>query len=132
LNPEIFGPEAGERDRLEKGRVDKPAYQKALAHQLHILACSGDENAPYVLRGLIGNANSFRSALDLLNARPGFKSNRVMDAGPFALGFIESILKPGCPVFAALTEQEKAFLKSWAAMLKSGEAKETQPSESKQ
>jgi hypothetical protein len=91
LNPDIFGPEASEQETLEKGRVDETAYRSALADQLKSLACSGDEYAPYIVRGLIAN-------------------DRIEDTGAEAPGLVEAILKPDCPVSAALTEADKAAL----------------------
>jgi uncharacterized protein YjbI with pentapeptide repeats len=103
LNPDIFGPEASEQDTLEKGRVDKTQYRSALADQLKSLACSGDKYAAYVVRGLI-------------HARYG--DPRIKEAGDQAPGLLEAILKPDCPVSAALTEADKAALKEiaeWAS-----------------
>jgi hypothetical protein len=92
LNPDIFGPEASAGKILEKKRVDDPAYRESLADELRCLACSGDSDAVYIVRGLIAN-------------------NRINITGPQASGLVEAILKPDCPVFAALTEADKAALK---------------------
>jgi Pentapeptide repeats (8 copies) len=102
-NPDIFGPEASEQKTLEKGRVNEIAYQNALADQLKSLACSRDESAPYIVRGIIAN-------------------DRFKDTGAQAPGLVEAILKPDCPVSAALTDADKAALKKLA--------KDMQPSES--
>jgi uncharacterized protein YjbI with pentapeptide repeats len=114
LNPDIFGPEASEQETLEKGRVDETAYKKSLADQLKGLACSGDKDALYIVRGLIEN-------------------KRIKDTGAQAPGLIEAILKPErhgrassrphrsdpqeCPVSAVLTEADKAALKKLAKVV---------------
>jgi hypothetical protein len=95
LNPDIFGPETSELEALEKGRVDETSYRSVLADQLKSLACSGDENAPYIVRGLIAN-------------------ERIKDTGAQAPGLVEGILNPDCPVSAALTEADKAAPKKIA------------------
>jgi uncharacterized protein YjbI with pentapeptide repeats len=95
LNPDIFGPEASEQETLEKGRGDFHAFRKVMADQLQILACSGDESAPYIVRGLIANG-------------------RIEGTGGQAHGLVEAILKPDCPVSAALTDADKAALKKLA------------------
>ncbi|MFZ3326020.1 MAG: pentapeptide repeat-containing protein, partial [Methylocella sp.] len=91
LNPDIFGPEASEQETLEKRRVDKTAYSSALADELKSLACSGDEDAPYIVRGLIANY-------------------RIKETGDQAPDLVEAILKPDCLVSAALTDADKAAL----------------------
>jgi uncharacterized protein YjbI with pentapeptide repeats len=113
LDPDKVGPEASQIQALEKGRAaSEAAYHEALAGELKNLVCSGDESAPYILRGLT-------------SALPGYeKLSRVAAPGPFAQGLIKSILAPDCPVSAALTDADKAALKKLA--------KEVQPSESKQ
>jgi hypothetical protein len=98
LNPDIFGPEASEQETLEKGRVDETAYKKSLADQLTSLACSKDENGPYIVRGLIPNDGIIAN-------------DRIKDTSAQAPGLVEAILKPDCPVSAALTEADKAALK---------------------
>jgi uncharacterized protein YjbI with pentapeptide repeats len=95
LNPDIFGPEASEQETLEKGRADETAYRSALADQLKSLACSKDENAPYIVRGLVTHG-------------------RIKDTGARAPALVEAVLKPDCPVSAALTEADKAALKKIA------------------
>jgi hypothetical protein len=91
LNPDILGPEANQTQALEKRRVTEAAYQRALADQLKSLACSGDEYAPYVVRGLIAN-------------------ERIKDTGAEAPGLVAAILDSKCPVSAALTDADKAAL----------------------
>jgi uncharacterized protein YjbI with pentapeptide repeats len=92
LNPDIFGPEASEQKTLEDGRVDRTAYRGALADQLKSLACSGDEDALHILHGLKRNG-------------------RIEATGAEAPSLVEAILKPDCPVSAALTEADRAALK---------------------
>jgi Pentapeptide repeats (8 copies) len=97
LNPDSFGPEASEQETLEKGRVDETTYKKSLAAQLKSIACSGDESAPYIVRGLVTNG-------------------RIKDTGAQAPGLVEAIVSPkvahDCPVSAALTEADKVARKS--------------------
>jgi hypothetical protein len=50
---------------------------------------------PYIVRGIID-------------------SDRITDTGAQAPGLVEAILKPECPVFAALTDADKAALKKLA------------------
>ncbi len=95
LNPSISGPETRQQETLQKGRVTEAAYQKALADELNSLACSLDEDAPYILRGLIAN-------------------HRIEATEAKAAGLVDAILKPECPVSAALTEADKAALKKLA------------------
>jgi uncharacterized protein YjbI with pentapeptide repeats len=95
LNPDIFRPEASEQETLEKGRANETVYRKTLADQLKSLACSGDEKARYIVRGLWVNG-------------------RIKDTGDLAPCLVEAILKPDCPVSAALTDFEKAALKKIA------------------
>ena len=40
---------------LENARIDNLAYAQALAAELKAIACSGDEDAAYALRGLLAN-----------------------------------------------------------------------------
>jgi uncharacterized protein YjbI with pentapeptide repeats len=95
LDPDLFGPEASVRKTLESGFTNIDAYRKELTNQLKNLVCSGDKNAPFVVRGLGANG-------------------RLKDTGPFAPALIEKILSPECPVSAALTEQDKANLRKLA------------------
>ena len=62
-----------------------------------MLACSGDADAIYVVRGILNQGRSV-----------------ITDAGAQAPGLVEAILKPDCPVAAALTEADKAALKKIA------------------
>jgi hypothetical protein len=80
-------------------------YKKALFGELKALACSGDADARYVVRGLAMYGG-------------------IKDTGAEAAGLVDAILNQDCPVSAVLTEQDKAALKKLA--------KEAQPSKSKQ
>jgi uncharacterized protein YjbI with pentapeptide repeats len=71
--------------------VEPEEYKTALAGELKALACSGDADARYVVRGLDTNG-------------------RIKDTGAQAPGLVEAILKPDCPVSAALTDADKAAL----------------------
>jgi hypothetical protein len=97
LNPDIFGPEVSEQEALQKGRGNQRPYQKTLADELKRLACSGGEDARYFVRGLIANY-------------------RIVETGAQAPGLVKAILKPDCPVFADLTEEDKAALKDQVAL----------------
>jgi hypothetical protein len=90
---------------IDKGRAaDLGAYQKALAAQLKSLACSGHEDAAYIVRGLNRQVVSgVRGA-----------GTRIYEVGPLLPGLVEAILKPDCLVSAALTEADKAALKKIA------------------
>jgi Pentapeptide repeats (8 copies) len=105
LNPDIFGPEATLSETLEERHVDEAAYKESLADQLKSLACSEDGDALHIVRGLVVNGP-------------------IKNTGAQVPGLVEAILKPDCPVSAALTEQDKADLRKLA--------EEMQPSESKQ
>ncbi|MDQ6867023.1 MAG: pentapeptide repeat-containing protein [Pseudomonadota bacterium] len=105
LNPDIFGPEATLSETLEEGHVNEAAYKASLADQLKSLACSEDDDALHIVRGLVMNGP-------------------IKNTGAQATGLVEAILKPDCPVSAALTEQDKADLRKLA--------EERQPIESKQ
>jgi hypothetical protein len=75
--------------------VEPEEYRKTLAGELIALACSGDADARYVVRGLVSY-------------------ERIKDTGVEAERLVEVILKPDCPVSAALTETDKAALKKIA------------------
>jgi hypothetical protein len=90
-----YGDEASARKILEKGSVDEATYQKSLADQLKSLACSEDESAHYIVHGLIANG-------------------RIKETSANAPDLVEAILKPDCPVSAALTEADKATLEKIA------------------
>ena len=91
LNPDIFGPDASEQGALEKGRVDETAYKESLANELKSLACSGREDARYIVRGLIANA-------------------RIFDTGDSSQKLIDTIFCRQCPVSDALTEADEKQL----------------------
>ena len=75
--------------------MDETAYRIALADQLKSLACSNDEDALHIVRGLIRNL-------------------RINETSATAPDLVEAILKPDCAVSAALTETDKAALKGIA------------------
>jgi hypothetical protein len=92
LNPDVPVNEASKGEPFEKKSVAEPADNgKSLADQLKTLACSDEEDALDIVRGLIAN-------------------DRIKDTGGEAPGLVEAILKPDCPVSAALTEADKAAL----------------------
>jgi uncharacterized protein YjbI with pentapeptide repeats len=103
LNPDIFGPDASEQETLEKGRVDETAHRKSLADQLKGLACSRDEDALHIVRGLIRRDSIIHSP------------SRIESTSTQALTLVEAILKPDCPVSAALTDADKAALRKLSA-----------------
>jgi hypothetical protein len=78
--------------RQSTEKRSKREYEKSLAAQLKRLACSGDKSAPYIVRGLIAHVS-------------------IEHTGGQVHGLVEAILKPDCPVSAALTEADKAALK---------------------
>jgi uncharacterized protein YjbI with pentapeptide repeats len=108
LNPDIFGPDASAREILEKRSVGKTAYNWSLADQLKSLACSGDEDALYIVRGLVTNG-------------------RIEATVGEAPGLVEAILNPkaakDCPVSAALTDADKAALNKLAEEAQAPEGK---------
>ncbi|MDQ6870236.1 MAG: pentapeptide repeat-containing protein, partial [Pseudomonadota bacterium] len=75
--------------------VEPEEYKKALAGELKALACSGDADARYVVRGLVTHG-------------------RIKETGAQADRLVEAILKPDCPVSVSLTEADKAALKGIA------------------
>jgi len=79
------------RKALEDARVDDATYAGALAAELETLVCSGDTNAGYILRGVLG-------------------SGRLAATGPEAQGLIDFIMSKDCPVSASLTDADKAKL----------------------
>lgn len=91
LDPEVATPESSSGAALDQGRVDKATYQKVMADGLVHLACSGGEFDRDILRGLS-------------------RSGRIVEAGPFAQGVVDSVLVPDCPVFATLDEADKEAL----------------------
>jgi uncharacterized protein YjbI with pentapeptide repeats len=98
--------EASREHALEAaGAVDLQAYQIALADELKSLACSGDSNAAYALRGFIAN-------------------DRIPDTGKQAARLVDDILKPDCPVSSELTEQDRATLKKLATGVQASESKQ--------
>jgi uncharacterized protein YjbI with pentapeptide repeats len=108
VNPDIFGPEARVSETLLKAREDRVVYEKALADEVKKIVCSNRYDALYIVRGLIQPPSD----------------SRIEDAGAQAPGLVNAILKPDCPVSAALTDADRAALKKLA--------KEAQPSARKQ
>jgi len=103
LDPGKGDPEASQIPALEKGRAaSEDAYQKALAHVLKNLVCSGDESASHIVRRLVD-------------------TGRIADTGRYASGLIESILAPACPV--SLTEQDKIDLQEQGKLTGQDKAK---------
>jgi uncharacterized protein YjbI with pentapeptide repeats len=92
LDPHISGPETKQPLAL-KGRADKSANQKALVTQLEKLICSGDDDAAYIVTGLIANMR-----IDYLGAEG-------------ACALVKRIDDEGC----LLSEQDKADLKRHVA-----------------
>jgi uncharacterized protein YjbI with pentapeptide repeats len=92
LNPHNSSNVASARKTLEKRSVAKTADKMPLADQLKTLACSVDENALYIVRGLIANG-------------------RIKAARAKAPDLVKAILKTDCPVSGVLTEADKAALK---------------------
>jgi uncharacterized protein YjbI with pentapeptide repeats len=91
LDPETVSRETGAKAVFELGGVDAPTYQRVIAQELVQLACSGGDFDREIVLGL---ARGFR----------------VEDAGAFAPTVTASILEPGCPVFARLSEEDKDAL----------------------
>jgi uncharacterized protein YjbI with pentapeptide repeats len=90
------------KENLEAKRSAPEEYEKTLAGELKLLACSGDADAAYVVRGLIGTAH------DRLGA------DQITSTHAQAPDLVDAILKPDCPVSAALTDADKAALKKLA------------------
>ena len=95
LDPDNSRNVASARKTLEKRSVAKTADKMSLVDQLKALSCSVDEDALYIVRGLIANG-------------------RINDTRAKATGLVEAILKPDCPVSAALTKADRAALKKIA------------------
>ena len=99
LDPSKNDPGTDVHEIQNKG-VDLPNYQKALVQELKTVACSGDDSAALIVRGLY---------------RVNFPyPSRILDTGPFASKLAESILAPDCPVSTALTDEDRAALKKIA------------------
>jgi hypothetical protein len=71
--------------------ADRTQLTKLSAEKMKELVCEGDNNALNILRGFLND---------------GY----IKDTGAQAPGLVDAILKPECPVFAALTEEDKASL----------------------
>ncbi|MGH6847504.1 MAG: pentapeptide repeat-containing protein [Methylocella sp.] len=85
--------------------VESEEYKKALIGELKALACSGDGDAAYVVRGLSAYG-------------------RIKDTGGRAAELVDAILKPDCPVSAALTDADKAALGRHAKEARGGASKQ--------
>jgi uncharacterized protein YjbI with pentapeptide repeats len=78
---------------IAKAAVDEKTYAKALAASFGDTICRADENAIYILRGLL-------------------KNRRIKAAGPEAAKLAERIQSKDCPVSAALTGDDRAKLRA--------------------
>jgi hypothetical protein len=101
LDPGKPGNEATTQKTFVTGPKDHKDYPEALARRLHSLACSDNENAPYIVRGFITNG-------------------RLKETHTKAAELVDAILKPDCPVSAALTEQDQANLRVEAKQAQAG------------
>jgi uncharacterized protein YjbI with pentapeptide repeats len=85
------------RKSLEDARVDDTVYAKALAQVLRKFVCAGDDDAPYVVRGLTRSTFPAHSI-------------RLAAAGSEAPALVDFIMSKDCPVSASLTDADKARL----------------------
>ena len=83
---------AAQRSALEAAQAHADAYPKALAKVLKGLICSRDDNAIYVVRGLLTSRTFSYAAL-------------TMPA------LVDFMMSKDCPVSASLTEVDKAGLR---------------------
>jgi Pentapeptide repeats (8 copies) len=95
-----------EQKALEGAGIDNPTYEKLLAAKLKTLVCSGDDDAVYILRGLLD-------------------SWRLAAVGPEAPRLVDEIINPHsgkeCPVSGLLTDEDKAdFLRFKQQVLEKG------------
>jgi hypothetical protein len=86
-----FGLEEGARS----SRFEDAAYGEALATELRSLVCESNDDAIYVLRGVM-SGNSF--------------DDRLSRAGREAPALVDFIMSMDCPVSASLTGDDKAKL----------------------
>jgi uncharacterized protein YjbI with pentapeptide repeats len=100
LNPDMSGNTTSLRQAAATGGV----ADKALKENLQSLACSDDEDALYIVRGLVSN-------------------DRIKDTGIQAPALVDAILKTECPVFAYLTDADKAVLKTLKTEARARESK---------
>jgi uncharacterized protein YjbI with pentapeptide repeats len=84
--------------------LDPEKYKQTLFSELKALACSGDADSLYVVRGLM-------------------IYGRIKDTGAEAPRLVDAILNPDCPVYATLTESDKAALKQLAKEARPGGSK---------
>src|SRR3984893_17376760 len=79
------------KGRSKRDAWTKPPNKESLANELKSLACSGREDARYIVRGLIANA-------------------RIFDTGDSSQKLIDTIFCRQCPVSDALTEADEKQL----------------------
>jgi uncharacterized protein YjbI with pentapeptide repeats len=108
------------KKKLEAKAVGPEEFEEAfsrelngLARELKALACSGDANAVYVVRGMLKTHRDLPNIFLNKKLGPG-PPGLIENLGTQAPGLVEAILKPDCPVSAALTEADKAALKKLA------------------
>jgi uncharacterized protein YjbI with pentapeptide repeats len=94
------------RKTLETTPVGSLAYAKDLTVTLKGLACSGDDNAAYVLRRFLTPIGSLKYTV-----HGPIRYVRLDDAGSEAPALIDLIMSnKDCPVVASLTDADKASL----------------------
>jgi hypothetical protein len=104
FSTDLASPEAQWRKSLEDAGATEDVYDKALSKELKSLVCSGDAEAPYVLRGLIRQPG-------LIRTLPGPDARgRLAAVGREAPALVDFILSKDCPVSASLTDADKARL----------------------
>jgi hypothetical protein len=100
-DPALTPPDAAAwRTALEDARVEDSAYAKALAAALKTLVCSGDEDAAYVLGGLLREYARLSSRLEAV----GPEAPRLVDE------IINTAKSTDCPVSALLTDADRSKL----------------------
>ena len=83
---------------IERMRLDEAAYHKAVGDVLDKLVCSGGPDGIHVLRGLLA-------------------SGRMEGAGSEVSALVAHVMSPACPVFAALTDEDRAGLRALATKM---------------
>jgi uncharacterized protein YjbI with pentapeptide repeats len=98
-DPSVAPPDAADawRSFLENARASDEAYAKALVPVLKEVVCSSDDQALYVLRGLL--------RFDVSS-----EPSRLAAAGPEAPALVDFIMSKDCPVSASLTDADMADL----------------------
>jgi uncharacterized protein YjbI with pentapeptide repeats len=79
--------------KIENASIDEDKYANALRESLAELACGGDDNAAYIVRGTVANG-------------------RIAATRGEARALVDHILSPVCPVSAKLTREDKARLRA--------------------